>query len=135
MSHYTCVKTLIQEQKCLVNTLADMGFREVESHEKAQHLYGYQGDIRPQTAEVIIRREHVGRLSNDIGFNKNENGVFDAIISEFDRQRYGNEWLNELNRRYAHLTVKAQVLEQGLIIEEERVLDNGEIELVVCERF
>ncbi len=28
-----------------------------------------------------------------------------------------------------------QVLEQGLIIEEEWVLDNGEIEILVCERF
>ena len=32
-------------------------------------------------------------------------------------------------------TVKQQVLEQGLIIEQEKILPNGEIELVVCERY
>lgn len=44
-------------------------------------------------------------------------------------------FLQDLNRTYAHLAVKRQVLEQGLIIEDEKVLASGEIELVVCERF
>ncbi len=38
-------------------------------------------------------------------------------------------------RRCSHLAVKQQVIKQGLIIEEENILPNGEIELVVCERF
>jgi hypothetical protein len=38
-----------------------------------------------------------------------------------------------VNQAYAHQTVKKQVVRDGLLIEEERVLPNGEIELVVCE--
>jgi hypothetical protein len=41
----------------------------------------------------------------------------------------------QLNQTYAHLAVRRQVLQDGLIIEEERVLENGDIELVVSERF
>jgi len=44
-------------------------------------------------------------------------------------------FLQEVKRTYALLAVKQKVIEQGLIIEEENILPNGEIELVVCERF
>ena len=67
MSHFTRIKTRITEAKALVMALADVGFKTVEDHEAAQPLYGYQGDQRAQTAEVIIRRKFIGRASNDIG--------------------------------------------------------------------
>src|SRR4028118_1606499 len=80
MSHFTCIKTQIKNQDALVKALADVGFKDVEVHETAQHLYGYQGDVRQQTAEVIIRREYIGRVSNDMGFKRQENGQFEAIF-------------------------------------------------------
>ncbi len=135
MSHFTRVKTVIKDRDWLATALRQMGFPEVEVHDQAQHLYGYQGDRREQTAEVIVRRQYVGRASNDLGFKENHEGAYDAIISEYDRRQYDDQWLGQLNQRYAHLAVKQQVLEQGLIIEEERVLENGEIEILVCERF
>jgi hypothetical protein len=84
----------------LVKALADMGFNNVEVHGTPQHLYGYQGDVRPETAEVIIRRQNIGVGSNDIGFKRQEDGRFQAIISEYDRANYSPEWLNRLTQRY-----------------------------------
>jgi len=43
----------------LTKALADMGFKEVEVHDTAQKLHGFQGDVRKETAEVIIRRKYV----------------------------------------------------------------------------
>jgi hypothetical protein len=88
MSHFTTLKTQITDVKALQAALADLGFPNVEIYTTAEHLYGYQGDVRPQTAEVIVRRKHIGWLSNDLGFKRNAAGSFDAIISEYDRSKY-----------------------------------------------
>lgn len=56
MSHFTTIRTKFVDVKTLVKALAMVGFVKVEVHAEAQNLYGYKGDKRPQTAEVIIRR-------------------------------------------------------------------------------
>lgn len=70
MSHFTSIKTQIKNTDALIKALADVGFKNVEYHETAQHLYGYQGDVRPETAEIIIRKQYIGSMSNDIGFKR-----------------------------------------------------------------
>lgn len=54
MSHFTCIKTQIKNVHALLKALKNVGFNKVD-HDTAQYLYGYQGDVREQTAEVIIR--------------------------------------------------------------------------------
>lgn len=132
MSHFTCIKTQIKHQDALIQALADVGFNNVEVHETAQHLYGYQGDIRPQTAEVIIRREYIGLASNDIGFKRQEDGQFEAMISEYDCYQYSQEWLNRLTQRYGHHALMATAPAQGFSVEEEETLEDGTIRVVVA---
>jgi hypothetical protein len=134
MSHFTTIKTEIRDENALVAALADVGYAEVERHPTAQHLYGYQGDRRAQTAEVIIRRKYVGSASNDIGFKRQADGTFEAIISEFDRQKHSQHWVDQVAQRYAYHVVLTEVAKIGGIVEQESVRD-GEIELVVCEQF
>jgi Protein of unknown function (DUF1257) len=132
MSHFTCIKTQIKNQDTLIQALSDVGFNDVEVHKTAQHLYGYQGDVREQTAEVIIRRQHIGVASNDIGFKQQDNGQFEAIISEYDCQQYSQEWLNNLTQRYGYHTLIASAPEQGFTIAEEETLEDGTIRVVVA---
>jgi hypothetical protein len=132
MSHFTCIKTQIKHQNALVQALVDVGFKEVELHETAQHLYGYQGDLRSQTAEVIIRRQYIGSASNDIGFKRQQDGQFEAIISEYDRHEYSQEWLNSLTQRYGYHMLMETAPEQGFTIEEEETLEDGTIRVVVA---
>jgi hypothetical protein len=135
MSHYTCIRTEIKEAALLVESLREMGFPQVEHHEQAQYLYGYQGDRRPETAEVIIRRQFIGPAANDVGFKHQESGVFEAIISEYDRSsRCNDDWLRQLNRTYAYKLIHEQAREQNLSIEEEQTLDNGDVVLILSER-
>ncbi len=132
MSHFTSIKTQIKNQDALVKALADIGFENLEVHETAQHLYGYQGDVREQTAEVIIRRQYIGAASNDIGFKQQPDGQFEAIISEYDRHKYSQDWLNGLTQRYGYHALMATAPAQGFSVEEEGTLEDGTIRVVVA---
>lgn len=110
MSHYLNIETNITDAKALVRALQRVELRgthkcatveQIEVHEKAAHLYGYHGDKREDKAHVIIRREFVGDYSNDIGFYKDKDGKFRAIISDFDRGNYYNkDWQKKLFTYY-----------------------------------
>ncbi|MDJ0737937.1 MAG: DUF1257 domain-containing protein [Nostocaceae cyanobacterium] len=132
MSHFTSIKTQIKDANVLVQSLADVGFKNVEVHETPQHLYGYQGDVRPETAEVIIRRNYIGSASNDIGFKKQEDGQFQAIISEYDRSKYGQKWLNRLMQRYGYYALIKSAQTEGFTVEEDEVLEDGTVRVVVA---
>jgi hypothetical protein len=131
MSHFTVLRTQITDTDALVKALADLGFTQVEIHQTAQHLHGYQGDVRPQTAEIIIRRRYIGPASNDIGFKRQENGTFDAIISDYDRGTYSQQWLNHLAQRYAYHMARAKLEEQGFALVSEEVQQGERIHLVL----
>ena len=131
MSHFTSIRTQIKDTAALAKALADIGFKTVEVHATAQHLYGFEGDIRAQTAEVIIRRQFISGVSNDIGFKRQEDGTFEAIISEYDRQRYSQQWLNQVTQRYGYHTLMAAAPAEGFTIEQEEVLADGTIRVVV----
>jgi hypothetical protein len=72
-----------------------------ERHEEKVQLEGFQGDKRKNKAELVLRRAQVGGSSNDIGFERGEDGNFIAHISDYDRGRYNEKWLNELKAKYA----------------------------------
>jgi hypothetical protein len=125
MSHFTRIRTKLRDAATLVAALETMGFSSVEVHDQPQSLYGYQGDVRPETAEVIIRRRHVGRASNDIGFARRPDGSLEAIISEYDRRRYAAAWLTELTRAYSYAATLAYAESNGYEIAGDEVQRDG----------
>lgn len=131
MSHFTRVRTTLRDPELLVKALATAGFTTVEVHDSPQTLYGYQGDARPERAEVIIRRRHVGRLSNDIGFRRREDGSFEAIISEYDRRRHDQQWLTKVARAYGHAAALRYAEDNGYEVDSDEVAENGERRLVL----
>lgn len=130
MSHFTRIKTKLVDADAIVAALADVGYPRVEVHAEAVPLYGYQGDLREQTAEIVVRRKHVGRASNDIGFKRQEDGTFEAIVSGYDRPQHGEPWLQKLTQRYAYHLVQREVREQGFTVIQEQT-ENEHIRLVV----
>lgn len=131
MSHFTAIATQIVSAKHLVQALSDLGFAEVEVYENPQPLIGYQGDTRENKAHVIIRKKHIGLLSNDIGFAQNAKGTFDALISDYDRNEYDHKWMQKLTQRYAYHAATDMLKQQNFsMINEERAKD-GTIRLTV----
>jgi hypothetical protein len=131
MSHFTTLKTKITDREALVKALADVGFREVEVHDSPKHLRGFMGEIRLTKAEVIIRRKHLGLGSNDLGFQRQKDGTFNAIISSFDRVRFSQQWVQQVTQRYAYHVAKVKLAEQGFSLIEEDLREDGRVHLVL----
>jgi hypothetical protein len=125
MSHFTRVRTTLRDPGLLTAALAEVGYRQVEVHEQPEALYGYQGDARPQRAEIVIRRRHVGGSSNDIGFARQPDGTFEAIISEFDRRRHDQQWLDRLARAYGHAAALKFAADNGYEVQADTAERDG----------
>jgi hypothetical protein len=115
MSKYATINTDFKDRQCLLAAIQEMGYKNVEFHEKPQHLYGYEGQARPETAEIIIRRKEIGGASNDIGFKLNEQtGKYEAIISAFDSRKHGAKWVKNLTIKYQGGVAHAFAKKKGL---------------------
>lgn len=127
MSAYAETKTSFKEKSLLVKALQELGFEPLVS-EEAQRLEGYRGDKREDTAEVIIPRRQVGRMSNDIGFKRQADGTFKAIISDYDSSRYDEKWLNRVKVGYTTAGTMLQAQKMGLrLVGKEK--KNGKVQL------
>ena len=102
MSKYHDNTTTMDDQNCLVEALATHGkkARLAKDLVDGDQLTGYQGDKRQNRAHVIIPRIQVGGASNDIGFRREKDGTFTAVISEYDSHTYGPEWLSKIRKTY-----------------------------------
>jgi hypothetical protein len=92
-----------------------MGFdkNKVEVHDQAQNLYGYQGDVRNQKANIIICRKHISSSANDIGFELQEDGTYAAHISDFDKGRFNETWRADLEMHYGIEQAKTAFANEG----------------------
>lgn len=131
MSAYTTLRTRIVSTPHLRMALEDLGFSNVEIHDEPQSLEGFLGDTRSNRAHVIIRRKYLDWLSNDLGFRRRMDGSYEALISDYDRPRYDEQWLQKLSQRYAYHVAKEQLLEQGFHLVEETVEANKTIRLTL----
>ena len=125
MSKYlTFPEIYFKDRRLLLAALAEIGFGDVEEGDQLP-LYGYQGDRRPETAEIVVRRQFIGHASNDLGFARTPSGYV-PVISEYDertliagrflprlRTAYGEAAIEEVCRRLhgaAHRTVEGGVV-------------------------
>ena len=114
---------MFTDANALVDALAETGkwtVEQIEVHEIPQHLKGYLGKTRAEKAHIIIRKKHVGRSSNDIGFIQVEDDTYEAIISEFDSTKYDSEWNKALKCNYAYHKLKRDQEERGRTVSRER---------------
>ena len=106
MSKYcTFTDMVFKDRRSLLTALADLGYTEVEEGE-ALPLFGYQGDQRTETAEIVVRRRYVGSASNDLGFARTPQG-FVPVISEYDqRVLHSGQFLVKLRTAYHERVVE-----------------------------
>ncbi len=106
MSKYlSFMDVIFKNRGLLLAALADLGYPQVEEGE-ALSLFGYQGDRRPETAEIVVRRQHLGSASNDLGFARTQAGYV-PIVSEYDqRVLQGGQLLPKLRTAYNERVVE-----------------------------
>ena len=133
MSHFVECQTEFRDPQALVAALVECGFQEpqIEVHEEAVPLYGYQGDARPQKAHIVIRRQHVGQAANDVGWERQADGAYRTWISEYDgRHRFDQAMQSRIRQEYAYQVITRQQRARGRTVNRER-LPSGEIEVTV----
>ena len=132
MSHYSEVQVELRDRAALEAALNRLGFEgKVEVHKEAQHLYGYQGDARAQKAHIIIRRQHVGRWANDLGFERQADGRYRVWVSEYDqRHGYDDAWMGRLKQAYGIEKARLEAKKRGYRVSEQKQ-DNGTVRLVL----
>jgi hypothetical protein len=84
LSKYEETATEIRQSGHLITALRELGLR-AEFHPDGANPVGYEGQERPERAQVIVRRNQIGTASNDIGFARKPGGTFAAVLSEYDR--------------------------------------------------
>ncbi|TDD87952.1 DUF1257 domain-containing protein [Actinomadura darangshiensis] len=131
MSHFTTLTTEITDREALCAALADVGYEHVEVHDTSQPLYGYRGDLRSDRAHVIVRRAHIGRASNDLGFLHQEDGRYLAVISEYDRRKHDGAWLGRVTARHAYHLTASTLASQGFDLTEETTERDGTVRMVL----
>ena len=130
MSHFSRIETKIVDQAALVAALADLGYT-AEVHENGVPLKGFLGDSREQRAHVVVPRRQVGRLSNDLGFERTADGTYRAWISDFDAKKHGPRWLGDLTHRYAYHATMATLPQQSFEVARQERQADGSVRILV----
>ncbi len=109
MSHFSKIAVKFKDQSCLVEGLQRFGFFPM-LHDKPVNLYGYRGDKQAQMAHVVVPRNQISSMSNDLGFFWNGT-EYECLISEYDQgagmaqagQGLGANFLSKLQEQYVNL--------------------------------
>ena len=113
MSKYEVLRTVLSEERFLVEARRELGYSPDVSHE-GMSLYGYLGDERPEKAHIVIRRRQLDSASNDIGFTRDASGVYRALISEYDRGiGFDDAWLGRVSQTYKERQTMAVAKSKG----------------------
>lgn len=123
MSKYEELKTVLAEERYLIEALQDLGYAP-EVCREGTALYGYLGDERRERAQIIVRRRQLDSASNDIGFARDEGGVYRALISEFDRSiGFNDVWLGRIAQTYKERQTMAVAKAKGYVFKGRQVID------------
>lgn len=123
MSKYLALHTRLTDERFLVEALQELGY-EPEVCREGKSLVGYMGDKRVETAHVIIPRRQLDSASNDIGFARDSSGVYQAIVSEYDRGiGFDDAWLGRLAQIYKERQTMAVAKAKGYIFKGKEVID------------
>ena len=134
MSLYVKVAIQFRDVPALCAALLDLKSEwaeHVKWSEETRPLFGYHGDERPEIANLIIPRSVVGSASNDIGFVRGEDGQITAIISQYDQNRYGLDWIVKLKEQYSFRLLERDQRSRGRTVRMERNPQTGRNRLII----
>jgi hypothetical protein len=123
VSKFSELQTVISDERYLVEALQDLGYAP-EVCRDGKNLVGYLGDERPEKAHIIIRRRQLDSASNDIGFTRDANGVYRAIISDYDRGiGFDTAWLGRVAQTYKEHQTMAVAKTKGYLFKGREVVE------------
>ena len=123
MSKYVELRTSVTDERYLVEALQELGYQP-EVCREGRSLVGYRGYKRDEQAQIIIPRRQLDSASNDIGFARDKSGVYQAIVSEYDRGiGFDDAWLGRLVQVYKERQTMAVAKTKGYVFKGKDVID------------
>jgi hypothetical protein len=113
MSHFTRVKTQINDRGMLITALTELKYGLSEHHV----VRGYQGDST--RADVVVKLQG----DYDIGFERGSDGNYQVVADWWgvgkDAKLDTKSFLDPVTQRYAYHKVVAEVAKQGFQVVQE----------------
>ena len=125
MSHFSTVKTELRQLEPLVQALEDLGYSPEQGERPVR---GYRGQT--VTADLAVTMQDGG----DLGFRWNDQSGAYELVTDLDLWKQTipiERFLAKLTQRYAFNTVLSATSNEGFQVSEQRVTQDGSIELVV----
>ena len=125
MSHFSTVKTELRQLEPLVQALEDLGYSPEQGERPVR---GYRGQT--VTADLAVAMQDGG----DLGFRWNDQSGAYELVTDLDLWKQTipiERFLAKLTQRYAFNTVISATNNEGFQVCEQRVTQDGSIELVV----
>ncbi len=129
MSHFTQVKTRLNDKEVLKKALVELGLTIVEG-EAGRQVRGYFGETQQAEFKVLTETHY------DIGFSRAEDGSYSLVgdwellprVSGIEPERF----LCDVKRAYAKQAILTTAAQQGYEVELKESED-GTIEMVVAQ--
>jgi Protein of unknown function (DUF1257) len=123
LSKYVELRTTLNDEHYLIEALRELDY-EPEVCPEGRPLVGYLGDVRVERAQIIIPRRQLDAASNDIGFARDESGVYQAIVSEYDRGiGFDDAWLGRIAQIYKERQTMAVARAKGYVFRGKQVIE------------
>ena len=117
-----------KDKELLTAALKAMGYVPTCDAQLSDYWNEYRGKA-PKVDLLIPKSQLVGTY-DDIGFKRNADGSYSAIIGDMDRRKgFDNNWLAQLKANYTESGVIRQAKKIGLI-PISRKLVNGKVTLI-----
>ncbi len=119
---------MLKDRDALIAALRACGYDPV-IHDTAHPLIGYQGDRRPETAEVIVPRSQLFAMANDLGFKRQADGTYSAVLFDY-RHLEQRDILRKISQQYGLIKATAALRAKGYTIGTPAVQADGSLRLV-----
>ena len=127
MSHFSTIKTQLNESKPLIKSLNQLGY---EVNQEKKFVKGYKG----QFTAVDISLD----LPNDtkVGFKWNDSSNSYELVTDLDLWKFDlpvERFISKITQMYAYHTIIAKTKEDGYQIVEQKNQSDGSIEMVLTK--
>lgn len=127
MSHFTTVQTKMNDLTCLVQALEDLGYQYTQA-EQGVEVKGYRDQLEKARVAVHVSKKY------DVGVKQTANGfelVADWWGVEATRGVTEQEFVNQVQQRYAYHKVVKEVKKRGFTLDMEEQKQDNTIQLTV----
>jgi len=127
MSHFTTVETKMNDLTCLLQAVEDLGYEYNEAEEGVE-VRGYRDQLEKARVAIKVSGKY------DVGVKQTVNGfelVADWWGVESTRGLAEQEFVNQLQQRYAYHKVVKEVKARGFTLDMEEVEEDNTIQLTV----